>query len=117
MSLYALVKIRCEGISPRRLSCAKLLRAFRRVLRDYLHPVERGQTLSDRLRRSVIDDYQRRNKTSRDYPRKKQETPAGHHASPTPPDCKFVSPSRFGPPHELWLTRSMPPAPILSRIV
>jgi IS4 transposase len=77
MSLYALVQIRRDNQLPRRLSCAKLLEAFRRMLRDYLHPVCRGATLCERLREAVIDPYQRRNKTSRDYPRKKKETPPG----------------------------------------
>jgi DDE family transposase len=77
MSLYAVVQIRRDNQSPRRLSCAKLLEAFRRTLRDYLHPVCCGATLCDRLRKAVIDPYQRQNKTSRDYPRKKKETPPG----------------------------------------
>jgi IS4 transposase len=77
MSLYAVVQICRDGQSPRRLSCARLLEAFRRMLRDYLHPVCRGATLCDRLREAVIDQYQRQNKTSRDYPRKKKETPPG----------------------------------------
>ena len=72
MSLYAVVQIRRDDQSPRRLSCAKLLEAFRRMLRDYVHPVRRGATLCDRLREAVIDPYQRQNKTSRDYPRKKK---------------------------------------------
>ena len=77
MSLYGLVQVRRDEVPPDRLSCAKVLKAFRRMLRDYLHPIERGQTLRDRLRRAVIDNYQRSNKASRDYPRKKQETPPG----------------------------------------
>jgi hypothetical protein len=77
MSLYALVQIQRAGHPPGRLSCAKLLRAFRRMLRDYRHPVERDATLRDHLCRAVIDTYERNNKTSRDYPRKKKETPAG----------------------------------------
>ena len=77
MSLYALVQIRRDGQPPRRLSCARLLEAFRRTLRDYLHPVRRGATLCDLLRRAVIDPYRRKNKTSRAYPRKKNESPPG----------------------------------------
>ena len=34
-------------------------------------------TNSDHLRDAVIDPYERKNKTSRGYPRKKQETPPG----------------------------------------
>jgi hypothetical protein len=57
MSLYAVVQIRRDGQSPRRLSCARLLEAFRPMLRDYLHPVCPGATLCDRLREAVIDPY------------------------------------------------------------
>jgi hypothetical protein len=77
MSLYALVHIQRAGHAPKRLSCAKLLQAFRRMLRDYQHPVEPQATLRDHLCRAVVDAYKRKNKTSRNYPRKKQERPAG----------------------------------------
>ena len=77
MSLYALVQTHREGIPAARLSCANLLRAFRRMLRDYLHPAERGRTLCDRLRSATIDAYSRKDRTSRSYPRKKQESPPG----------------------------------------
>jgi len=77
MALYALVEATKHKIPPRRLSFAQLLLAFRRTLRDYLHPTERGQRLCERLRHAIIDPYQRKNKTSRHYPRKKQEHAAG----------------------------------------
>jgi hypothetical protein len=77
MSLYALVHIQRAGHPPQRLSCAKLIQAFRRMLRDYQHPVERNATLRDLLCRALVDTYKRCNKSSRDYPRKKQERPAG----------------------------------------
>lgn len=77
MALYALVQFQLAGLPPRRLSIAKTLRAFRRMMRDYLHPAERGQSLRERLRAALIDPYQRHDKTSRDYPRKKQESPPG----------------------------------------
>ena len=77
MSLYALVQLRRDQPRPGRLSCAKLLDAFRRMLRDYLHPVQRRATLCRLLRQAVIDDYRRKNKASRDYPRKKRTTPPG----------------------------------------
>jgi hypothetical protein len=50
---------------------------FRRIMRDYLHPAEKRQTLPKQLCRALIDDYQRKNKASRDYPRKKKERPPG----------------------------------------
>ncbi len=77
-SAYALTQLLRDGVEPRRLSCAGLLVGFRRVMRDYLHPVERGHSLCDLLRRAVVDDYRRRgSKSSRDYPRKKRESPPG----------------------------------------
>jgi Transposase DDE domain len=77
MSLYALVQIRRDRVEPNRLSCAKLLQAFRRMMRDYLHPVDRHATLCQMLRQAVIDAYQRKTKKNRDYPRKKRESPPG----------------------------------------
>src|SRR5207302_3609186 len=60
MSLYALVQIRRDRQRPNRLSCAKLLEAFRRMLRDYFHPVQPAATLCELLRAAVIDPYQRK---------------------------------------------------------
>ena len=77
MALYALIEVNRSGRPPRRLSIAQTLRAFRRMLRDYRHRSERGYRLRDRLRSAVIDSYERQNKTSRNYPRKKQESPPG----------------------------------------
>lgn len=77
MSLYALAQATKRGVEPRRLSAAQLLLAFRRMLRDYRHPVERGHSLCDLLGEAVIDPYIRQNKASRNYPRKKQESPPG----------------------------------------
>jgi hypothetical protein len=77
MALYALVETNKQGIPPRRLSIAQMLRAFRRMLRDYRHPRQCGHRLRDLLRNAVVDSYIRNSKTSRDYPRKKQESPPG----------------------------------------
>jgi hypothetical protein len=77
MTLYALTMIRPRGFPAQRLSVARVLRAFRRTLRDYLHPLEPRHRLRDWLRLAVIDDYCRKSKSSRDYPRKKQERPPG----------------------------------------
>jgi hypothetical protein len=78
MALYAQVtRHEKEGFPPQQLSIAQTLRAFRRMLRDYLHPTERGRSLCDRLRTASIDVYQRQSKDSRGYPRKKRETPPG----------------------------------------
>ena len=77
MALYALVEATKQGFPPQRLSFAKLLLGFRRTMRDYLHPTERGERLCQRLRLAIIDRYIRKNKASRNYPRKKQEIPPG----------------------------------------
>jgi hypothetical protein len=77
MGLYAQAELVRQQIPPTRLSVAQMLRAFRRMLRDYRHPTERGITLCGLLRCALIDGYKRGNKTSRDYPRKKQESPPG----------------------------------------
>ena len=71
LALYALVQFQFADLPPRRLSIAQTLRAFRRMMRDDLHPAERGRTLRQRLRTALIDPDQRHNKTSRDDPRKK----------------------------------------------
>jgi Transposase DDE domain len=77
MALYTSIEFRRHGLPVRRLSVARMLRAFRHTMRDYLHPTKREKTLRERLRMALIDNYQRKNKASRDYPRKKQEKPPG----------------------------------------
>lgn len=77
MSLFALVEGVKAGIGPTKLSFAQLLKAFCRTLRDYLHPTAKGERLCEQLRHALIDDYDRKNKASRNYPRKKKEQPPG----------------------------------------
>ena len=77
MSLFALVEAVRQGIAPAKLSFAKLLLAFRRTMRDYLHPTARGERLCERLRHAIIDSYERKNKASRNYPTKKKMRPPG----------------------------------------
>lgn len=77
MALYALVEASRCGTPPQRLSFAKLLLAFRRTLRDHLHPTDRGHRLCERLQRAVIDPYVRTNKESRNHPRKKKRPATG----------------------------------------
>ena len=76
MGLYALAQFHDAHLPPRRLSVAQVLRAFRQTMRDDLHPVHRGRRLRDRLRTALIDTYQRKSKTSRNYPRKRKKEPA-----------------------------------------
>ncbi len=77
MALYALMEITRGSLPPHRLSFAKLLLAFRRTLRDYLHPTDQDQRLGTRLRQALIDPYVRTNKESRNHPRKKKEQTPG----------------------------------------
>ena len=77
MGFYALMEARHVETLPSKLSVAKMLRAFRRTMRDYRHPAGDGWRLRRELREATIDDYTRQNKTSRNYPRKKKETPPG----------------------------------------
>jgi hypothetical protein len=60
-----------------RLSVARVLHAFAHAIDYCKSRPEPGEALGELLSRAVIDSYQRRNKTSRDYPRKKYEQPAG----------------------------------------
>ncbi len=77
MGLYAHVHLVNQGISPCKISFAAVLRAYREAMRDYRwRPPTRGRLLA-RLNVALIDDYQRIDKSSRNYPRKKQETAAG----------------------------------------
>ena len=75
MALYAEVEIQKSGGPPLRLSFAGMLRSYRRLLRDYSQPSRRGQTLSASLRCALRDNYVRRSKQSRDYPKNKSQKP------------------------------------------
>jgi hypothetical protein len=75
LALYAQIELTGQGLDCTQLSVAGALRAFRRTLRDYLHPAQRKHCLAMLLRRAVRDPYPRRDKTSRDYPRKKRPDP------------------------------------------
>jgi len=46
-------------------------------MREYKSPPDAGERLEELLDRAIIDSYQRKNKTSRDYPCKKEEKAAG----------------------------------------
>lgn len=74
MALYSLVELTRHDRPPHRLSMAPMLRAFRRVLRDYRHPRQRSRTRRDRLRHSFVDPYPKSHKAGRDDPRTKQDT-------------------------------------------
>jgi Transposase DDE domain len=71
MSLHAQVELAREGVPARRISVAKVLRAYRKSLREYKSVPDPGESLRELVSQAVIDPYQRANKSSRAYPRKK----------------------------------------------
>lgn len=75
MCLYAQKQQTRRHTPPTRRSVAKVLRAFRHTIQGAVLPP--GRELKQELRDALTDIYRRKDKTSRNYPRKKQETPAG----------------------------------------
>lgn len=76
IGLYASQELISQKIPLERLSIAQSLKAFRRIASDALHPQQKTDRLRNLLRKALRDEYPRKDKTSRDYPRKKQERPA-----------------------------------------
>ena len=66
-----------RGVPPEKISFAGVLRAYRRPMREYKSRPDPGESLGDLLNRAIIDPYKRKNKSSRDYPLKKHDHPAG----------------------------------------
>jgi hypothetical protein len=77
MALYAQVELARKRVPASRVSIAGVLRAFRRMLRDYLQPADPEQSLCALIRRAIIDDYPRRHKASRIDTRQKYDPPPG----------------------------------------
>lgn len=77
MSIHAQYLLQSQGQDPQRLSVAAMLRAYRAAMYEYRCVPEQGENLRSRVRQALRDTYRRKCKTSRNYPRKKQETPAG----------------------------------------
>jgi hypothetical protein len=77
MGLHSHEHLLRRGVMPERISFAGVLRAYRRSMREYKSPPDPGERLLEMLHRSLIDEYVRNNKQSRDYPRKKHDPPAG----------------------------------------
>ena len=77
MGLHSYSHLVGQGVSPERISFAGVWRAYRRPMREYKSPPDPGERMKQWIERAIIDPYQRRDKTSRDYPRKKQEQAAG----------------------------------------
>jgi hypothetical protein len=77
MGLHSHSRLVAHGVPPERISFAGVWRAYRRAIREYKSRPDRGERLWQLIDRALIDPYKRRNKTARDYPRKKQEQSAG----------------------------------------
>ena len=77
MGLHSHHRLVQQGVSPQRISFAGILRAYRRSMREYKSLPDPGERLTQLLDRALVDNYQRQNKASRNYPRRKQETTAG----------------------------------------
>lgn len=85
IGLYASRELASQQIAPAELSLAAALQAFRNTARDYLHPRKSHNSLNRQLQSAVKDSYTRDSKTSRDYPRKKRESP------PSPPTIRIAT--------------------------
>lgn len=88
MGLHSHTRLVAQGVLPQRISFANVWRAYRRPMREYKSAADPGERLTELLDRALIDPYQRKNKTSREYPRKKQEPGAG------PPEIVNATPAQ-----------------------
>ena len=77
MGLHSHARLVGQGVLPEQISFAGVWRAYRRAMREYKSPPDPGDRIRQLIDRAIIDPYERRNKTSRDYPRKKQEQATG----------------------------------------
>jgi hypothetical protein len=77
MGLHSHARLVGQGVLPEQISFAGIWRAYRRAMREYKSPPDPGERMRQLIDRAILDPYQRRNKASRDYPRKKQEQAAG----------------------------------------
>ena len=77
MGLHSHSRLVGQGVLPEQISFAGVWRAYRRAMREYKSFPDPGERMKQLIDRPIIDPYQRKNKTSRDYPRKKQEQAAG----------------------------------------
>ena len=104
MATYAVKQLAGQAVSPSRLSFAKLIRAFQTTMRNYLL---KQRSLCQTLLDAVIDDYQRGDKTSRDYPRKKNDRhrPSKPTIQPaTRQQVALAQKIRASDVEQLWLT-------------
>lgn len=74
MLLHAQIRHQQQKGSVRCLSVARVLRGFGQAIDEYKCRPETGESLAEQIIAAVADPYARRNRTSRNYPRKKYES-------------------------------------------
>jgi hypothetical protein len=77
MGLHSHARLVGQGVLPQQISFAGIWRAYRRPMREYRSPPDPGERMRQLIDLAIIDPYERKNKASRDYPRKKQEQATG----------------------------------------
>jgi hypothetical protein len=77
MLLYAEQHLHRRRVPPPQMSVAGVLRAFRSLLKQPCVTIPQPTRFVDQLDASVVDRYARRQKNSRNYPRKKYDLPCG----------------------------------------
>ena len=77
MGVHSHARLVPKGMPPQRISFVGILKAYRRTMREYKNTPDPGERLAQMLDQALVDEYERKDKTSRNYPRKKQETAAG----------------------------------------
>ena len=95
MALHAQVELAYDHIPSDRVSVAGILRAYRKSLREYKSDPDPGESLQELLGAATVDDYRRKEKSSRDYPRKKHEPAIGA------PKIRQATPTEIQLAHEI----------------
>lgn len=75
MLLHAQIEHQSEYGEAGNNSVARVLNAFRQAIDEPGCRPEKGRSVTEQILAAVVDPYVRRNKTSRNYPRKKYEPP------------------------------------------
>lgn len=73
MLLHAQIQHQQESGEPSCLSVARVIEGFGQAISERKNRPEAGESLAEQITAAVVDCYSRRNKTSRNYPRKKYE--------------------------------------------
>jgi hypothetical protein len=76
MLLYAQIQQKACPQPTSRLSVVRVLRVFGQAIDEFRSPPQKDQSFHQQLCNAVIDPYRRKDKTSRNYPRKKYEPQA-----------------------------------------